>query len=105
MLDNPGGLCVIMTSNAILDTKGNQIIREYLADKAEILGVVRLPDNTFKGAGTKVVTDVIFLRKFKDEADRTASRNDDYIDKIEKPFLSSSDMKLVNSTDGKTYLG
>lgn len=105
MLDNtrPGGLCVIMTSNAILDTKGNQIIREHLADHAEILGVVRLPDNTFKGAGTKVVTDVLFLRKFKDDVDRTVSRNDEYINNIEKPFLSSSELKLVNSTDGKTY--
>lgn len=106
MLDNtrPGGLCVIMTSNAILDTKGNQIIREHLADKAEILGVVRLPGNTFKGAGTSVVTDVIFLRKYKDDADRTAVRSDKaYSDKIEKPFLSSGDLLLTNPTDGKAY--
>ena len=106
MLDNtrPGGLCVIMTSNAILDTKSNQIIRERLADQAEVLGVVRLPDNTFKGAGTSVVTDVIFLRKFKDEADRTATRgNEAYTTNIEKPFLSSGELKLKNPTDGKTY--
>lgn len=106
MLDNtrPGGLCVIMTSNAILDTKSNQIIREHLADQAEVLGVVRLPDNTFKGAGTSVVTDVIFLRKFKDEADRTATRgNEAYTTNIEKPFLSSGELKLKNPTDGKTY--
>lgn len=106
MLDNtrPGGLCVIMTSNAILDTKSNQIIREHLADKAEVLGAVRLPDNTFKGAGTSVVTDVIFLRKFKDEADRTATRgNEAYTTNIEKPFLSSGELKLKNPTDGKTY--
>ena len=79
MLDNtrPGGLCVIMTSNAILDTKSNQIIREHLADKAEVLGVVRLPDNTFKGAGTSVVTDVILLRKYKNEADRIATRGNE----------------------------
>ena len=90
MLDNtrPGGLCVIMTSNAILDTKSNQIIREHLADKAEVLGVVRLPDNTFKGAGTSVVTDVILLRKYKNEADRIATRgNETYTTNIEKPFL------------------
>ena len=106
MLDNtrPGGLCVIMTSNAILDTKSNQIIRERLADQAEVLGVVRLPDNTFKGAGTSVVTDVIFLRKFKDEADRTATRgNEAYTANIEKPFLSSGELQLKNPTDGKTY--
>lgn len=106
MLDNtrPGGLCVIMTSNAILDTKGNQIIREHLASNAEILGIVRLPDNTFKGAGTSVVTDVIFLRKYKDDADRANRRSDEaYIANIEKPFLSSEEMKLTNPTDGKTY--
>ena len=106
MLDNtrPGGLCVIMTSNAILDTKSNQIIREHLADQAEVLGVVRLPDNTFKGAGTSVVTDVVFLRKFKDEADRTVTRgNEAYTANIEKPFLSSGELQLKNPTDGKTY--
>ncbi len=106
MLDNtrPGGLCVIMTSNAILDTKSNQIIREHLADKAEVLGVVRLPDNTFKGAGTSVVTDVIFLRKYKNEADRIATRgNDTYTTNIEKPFLSSGELQLKNPTDGNTY--
>ena len=106
MLDNtrPGGLCVIMTSNAILDTKSNQIIREHLADQAEVLGVVRLPDNTFKGAGTSVVTDVVFLRKFKDEADRTFTRgNEAYTANIEKPFLSSGELQLKNPTDGKTY--
>ena len=106
MLDNtrPGGLCVIMASNAILDTKSNQIIREHLADKAEVLGVVRLPDNTFKGAGTSVVTDVILLRKYKNEADRIATRgNDTYTTNIEKPFLSSGELQLKNPTDGKTY--
>lgn len=106
MLGNtrPGGLCVIMTSNAILDTKGNQIIREHLADNAEVLGVVRLPDNTFKGAGTSAVTDVIFLRKFKDEADRAAIRADEnYLASIEQPFLSAGEMPLVNPTDGRTY--
>lgn len=106
MLDNtrPGGLCVIMTSNAILDTKGNQIIREHIADNAEVLGVVRLPDNTFKGAGTSVVTDVIFLRKYKDDADRNNKRSDEqYLNNIEKPFLTSGELQLVNPTDGKSY--
>ena len=106
MLDNtrPGGLCVIMTSNAILDTNGNQIIREYIADNSEVLGVVRLPDNTFKGAGTSVVTDVIFLRKYKDDTDRSTKRSDEqYLNNIEKPFLTSGELQLVNKTDGKSY--
>ena len=107
MLDNtrPGGLCVIMTSNAILDTRSNSLIRSYLSVNAEILGAVRLPDNTFKGAGTSVVTDVIFLRKFRDEADRTAMRgNEAYETDILAPFLSKGEtIRLKNPSDGKTY--
>ena len=99
-----GGLCTIMTSNAILDTKGNQIIRDYIADQCEILGVVRLPDNTFKGAGTGVVTDVIFLRKYKDEADRNGTHsNGNYVEKIESPFLHTAETELINKSEGKSY--
>lgn len=86
----PGGIGYIMTSNGIMDSRSNQIIRKFITDKCEVLGAVRLPDNTFKGAGTKVVADIIFLRKFKDEDDVQSSRTDDYIEKIEKPFLSSA---------------
>lgn len=86
----PGGICVIMTSNAILDTPGNAIIREYIADQSEVVGVIRLPDNTFKGAGTAAVTDVIMLRKFRDEVDRNETRDDaDYRTKVLEPFLST----------------
>lgn len=92
----PGGLLYIMTSNAVMDTPGNKLIREYIADKCEILGAVRLPDNTFKGAGTKVVTDVLFLRKFKDAEDRAAylgqsgepTLHTDYRERVMQPFLS-----------------
>ena len=89
-LVKPGGLLYIMTSNAIMDTKGNQIIRQYMADQCEILGAMRLPDNTFKGAGTKVVTDVIFLRKYKDGEDAARTRQGDYLEKVEKPFLDTT---------------
>lgn len=93
----PGGLCVIMTSNAIMDTQGNAPIRKYIADNCEILGAVRLPNNTFKGAGTRVVTDVIYLRKFRDEADRlTVLDNGDYNDKVLTPFLTVNGKKLAD---------
>lgn len=86
----PGGICVIMTSNAILDTPGNAIIREHIADQSEVVGVIRLPDNTFKGAGTAAVTDVIMLRKFRDEVERNETRDDaDYRTKVLEPFLST----------------
>ena len=93
----PGGLCVIMTSNAIMDTQGNAPIRKYIADNCEILGAVRLPNNTFKGAGTRVVTDVIYLRKFRDESDRlTVLDNGDYNDKVLTPFLTVNGKKLAD---------
>ena len=93
----PGGLCVIMTSNAIMDTQGNAPIRKYIADNCEILGAVRLPNNTFKGAGTRVVTDVIYLRKFRDESDRlTVLDNGDYNDKVLTPFLTVSGKKMAD---------
>ncbi len=97
----PGGLCVIMTSNAILDTASNAIIRDYIADQAEIVGVVRLPDNTFKGAGTSAVTDVLFLRKFRDTEDRGNTRDDEkYRTQVLQPFLSTVTKDVTKKIDG-----
>lgn len=84
----PGGLCVIMTSNAIMDTKGNKLFRDYIADNAELVGAIRLPDNTFAGADTKVVTDVLFLRKFRNEEDRANTLNDEEYASTKAAFLS-----------------
>ena len=71
-LAKPGGLIAFVTSNATLDTPGNGVIRRYMADNAEFLGAIRLPNTAFKGnAGTEVTTDVIFLRKFKEGEERT----------------------------------
>jgi len=59
----PGGLLVFVTSKGTMD-KLNDRAREYLAERADLLGAIRLPQTAFKGnAGTEVVTDVIFLRK------------------------------------------
>ena len=97
----PGGLCVIMTSNAILDTPGNDIIRNYIADQTEIVGIIRLPDNTFKGAGTSAVTDVLLLRKFRDSDDHSNTRDEEkYRTKILQPFLSTTS-KEVKTKEGK----
>jgi len=61
-----GGLSVILTSSSVLDTPGNQSVRQYMADNTRFIGAVRLPNTAFKGAsGTKVVTDIIFLQKRK----------------------------------------
>jgi N12 class adenine-specific DNA methylase len=58
----PGGVLALVTSHFTLD-KQNAAIREYLAEQADFLGAIRLPADAFKQEGTKVVTDIIFLRK------------------------------------------
>lgn len=59
----PGALIALITSRYTMDKKDNYI-RRYIAQRAELLGAVRLPQNTFKkNAGTQVVTDLLFLRK------------------------------------------
>ena len=105
MMENakPGGLVTIMTSNSIMDTPGNGIIRDALLEQGEFLGAVRLPDNTFKGAGTRVVTDVIFMRKYKDEDDRTTTvARDGYAEK-QQQFSNVDTIKAHNASEGKDY--
>ena len=57
----PGGVLALVTTHFTLD-KQNASIREYLADKADFQGAIRLPSDAFKREGTAVVTDIIFLR-------------------------------------------
>lgn len=59
----PGGLLVFVTSHGTMD-KGNDTMRKYIGERADLLGAIRLPQTAFKqNAGTEVVTDVLFLRK------------------------------------------
>ena len=58
-----GGVIAFITSKGTLD-KENPNVRKYIAQRAELLGAIRLPNNTFKGnAGTEVVSDILFLQK------------------------------------------
>ncbi len=57
-----GGALGLVTSHYTLD-KQNAAIREYLAERADFLGAIRLPSDAFKREGTAVVTDIVFLRK------------------------------------------
>ena len=57
-----GGALGLVTSHFTLD-KQNAAIREYLAERADFLGAIRLPSDAFKREGTAVVTDIVFLRK------------------------------------------
>lgn len=59
----PGGIVAFITSKGTLD-KQDSTVREYLAQRADILGAVRLPNNAFsRNAGTDVTTDILFLQK------------------------------------------
>ena len=59
----PGGIVAFITSKGTLD-KANPSVRKYLAERAELLGAIRLPNTAFKdSAGTDVTSDIIFLQK------------------------------------------
>ena len=59
----PGGITALVTSKGTME-KTNSSVRKYIAQRAELLGAIRLPNNTFKGnAGTEVVSDILFLQK------------------------------------------
>lgn len=59
----PGGVMALVTSSGTMD-KENPAVRKYIAQRADLLGAIRLPNNTFKGnAGTAVVSDILILQK------------------------------------------
>lgn len=59
----PGGIVAFITSKGTLD-KENPAVRKYIAQRADLLGAIRLPNDTFKGAaGTEVTSDILFLQK------------------------------------------
>lgn len=59
----PGGVMALVTSKGTMD-KTNSSVRKYIAQRADLLGAIRLPNNTFKdNAGTEVVSDILFLQK------------------------------------------
>ena len=59
----PGGVMALITSKGTMD-KENSAVRKYIAQRAELIGAIRLPNDTFKGsAGTEVVSDILFLQK------------------------------------------
>ena len=65
----PGGVIAFVTSRFTMDSKDSSA-RKYMAERADLLGAIRLPDNAFKAnAGTEVVSDIIFLQKRDRPAD------------------------------------
>lgn len=70
-----GGIIAFITSSGTMDKK-DESVRRYLAARAELLGAIRLPNDTFKGvAGTEVTSDIIFLKK----RDSIRERDEDWI--------------------------
>ena len=66
----PGGVVALVTSRFTMDSK-DSTARKYLAQRADLLGAVRLPNNAFKAnAGTEVVSDILFLQKLERPIDR-----------------------------------
>ena len=65
----PGGVIAFLTSRYTMDSK-DSTARKHMAERADLLGAIRLPDNAFKAnAGTDVVSDIIFLQKRDRPAD------------------------------------
>lgn len=72
----PNGLMSVITSKGTLD-KQNPKTRRYYAERAELIGAIRLPNNAFKStAGTEVVTDILFFRKREERIEATEENTD-----------------------------
>lgn len=105
----PGGVIAFITSQGTLD-KSNSKIREYIGERANFLGAIRLPNNTFTGsAGTTVTSDVIFLQKkekmeVEDSSFIHIGVNDDNIEMnqyfVEHPEMIIGKMEMVTSQYG-----
>lgn len=95
-----GGIMIFITSKGTMD-KENSNIRKYIAQRADLLGAIRLPNDTFKGnAGTEVVSDILILQK----RDRMIDIEPDWVQldntedgiRMNKYFVDNPDMVLGN---------
>lgn len=69
----PGGIVAFVTSRYTMDSKDDRA-RRYIAERAELLGAIRLPNNAFKAnAGTDVVSDILFLQNESSQASQSRS--------------------------------
>ena len=105
----PGGVLAFVTSRYTMDAKGSEV-RKYLAERAQFLGAVRLPNNAFKAnAGTEVVSDIIFLQK----RDRPIAIEPDWVHlgenkdgyAINSYFIDNPHMVLGEETSESTRFG
>ena len=105
----PGGVVAFITSKGTLD-KENPAVRKYIAQRADLLGAIRLPNNTFKdAAGTEVTSDIIFLQK-RDRlidiepewvhlaTDENGIRMNSYF--VSNPEMVLGDMQIISGAHG-----
>ena len=105
----PGGVVAFITSKGTLD-KANPDVRKYIAQRADLLGAIRLPENTFlRNAGTKVTSDIIFLQKRENLTDimpdwvyLDKDENDISINRyfVENPDMILGKMEMVSTAYG-----
>lgn len=95
----PGGVVAFITSKGTLD-KENSAVRKYLAERAEFLGAVRLPDNAFKAnAGTEVTSDIIFLQKREKPIEIDANS----MDWLDLAYLTDENTgEIIEAPNGET---
>ena len=108
-LVRPGGVVAVVTSSGTMDKKDSSV-REYLANRADLVGAIRLPNNAFqRNANTGVVADILFLQK----RDRAAVERADWVDLGETPegysinqyFVQHPEMVLGEITTESTQYG
>ena len=105
----PGGIIAFITSSGTMDKK-NPAVRKYIAQRAELLGAVRLPNNTFKAnAGTEVTSDIIFLQKrdtiVNDEPDWVFLDRDENGNEMNKYFVDNPEMVLGETVMESSQFG
>ena len=105
----PGGVIAFVTSKGTMD-KENNSVRKYLSQRAELIGAIRLPDNTFKNnAGTEVTSDIIFLKK----RDKITDIEEDWVNldlaengiKMNKYFVDHPEMIMGQMVMESTRFG
>ena len=94
----PGGIVAFVTSKGTMD-KENPNVRRYIAQRADLLGAIRLPNDTFKGAaGTEVTSDILFFQKrdslTTEEPNWVYLNTDDAGLKMNQYFIDNPDMVL-----------
>ena len=108
-LVRPGGVVAVVTSSGTMD-KQNPAVREYLANRADLLGAIRLPNNAFmRNANTGVVADILFFQK----RDRIALEKPDWVElgnteegyTVNSYFTTHPEMVLGEFTTETTQYG